>query len=152
MPKGIYTRQDINTRFWNKVKKTESCWIWLGTKNTKRYGSFTNNKKHVLAHRQSYIFVHGIIPNGYYVCHKCDNPSCVNPDHLFLGTPKENTRDMITKNRKPLGENHKSSKLTNNDIYAIRKSKMSQTDIAELYGIDQTQVSNIQNYKQWKHI
>ncbi len=152
MPKGIYLRKPINERFWSKINKLgpEDCWEWKGSFRGK-YGQIRVNKKQYSAHRFSWI-LHNGHPGDLWVLHKCDNVKCVNPNHLFLGTAKENTHDMINKGRKPIGTNHKSSKLTNSEIYAIRSSKMKQRELAEIYGVDQTQISNIKNKKQWKHL
>jgi hypothetical protein len=90
---------DLNIRFWNKVNKTKKCWEWLATKNNKGYGRIQVNGKSRLAHRISYGLKNGEIPRGLEVLHKCDNPLCVNPKHLFLGTHKDNLQDMAKKGR-----------------------------------------------------
>lgn len=92
------TTKSIN-RFWKKVDKSESgCWIWTGALNGKGYGIMTIQGKHILAHRFSLILNNrNEIPTGLFVCHKCDNPKCVNPDHLFLGTARDNADDMYYK-------------------------------------------------------
>lgn len=86
-------------RFLQKVTKTESCWIWIGALNSRGYGSFLFNGKITSAHRYSYEQYKGEIPEGLFVCHSCDNPRCVNPDHLWIGTHSENMKDMISKDR-----------------------------------------------------
>ncbi len=84
-------------RFWAKVHRTEKCWEWQGTRNTRGYGIFGNRG----AHRVAYEFFYGLIPDGLVICHKCDNPPCVRPDHLFAGTRGDNFEDMIRKGRHP---------------------------------------------------
>ena|ERR1035437_3059531 len=83
------------------ITKTDLCWTWNKSKNSKGYGLVWFGLKPYLAHRLSYVMNYGAIPDKLLVCHRCDNPSCVRPDHLFLGTHKDNTRDMIAKGRSP---------------------------------------------------
>jgi hypothetical protein len=91
-------------RFWEKVEKSDGCWLWTGSvTKSGGYGQLSVNGKPVRAHRFIYELLHGPIPVGMRVCHTCDNPPCVRPDHLFLGTPKDNTHDMIRKGRNRLG-------------------------------------------------
>ena len=89
-------------KFWTKVNRTPNhnqCWEWTGAKNNKNYGTLQTNKQKWLAHRYSYTINKGPIPTGYYITHTCDNPPCVNPNHLTAGTPKTNARDMTNKHR-----------------------------------------------------
>lgn len=98
----MFSESDID-RFWSKVNKTDSCWEWSGIKTRFGYGLFqyTENKKKIkrMAHRISWIITNGNIEEGNYICHKCDNPKCVRPDHLFSGTHQDNMDDMIEKGR-----------------------------------------------------
>lgn len=95
MPKN----SSYEERFFEKVIKTDSCWIWDAALNSRGYGSFTYERKRLSAHKFSYMYFVGDIPKGLIVCHDCDVPECVNPKHLWLGTPKDNSRDMISKKR-----------------------------------------------------
>jgi predicted DNA-binding protein len=97
---------DVNIRFWSKVNvlSDDDCWEWSGGKYPSGYGTFSFMGKSMQAHRVSYILTTGEIPPRMCICHKCDNPPCVNPRHLFLGTYQDNTNDMIKKGRWKKGE------------------------------------------------
>ncbi len=97
----FYTHEQLLASFNRMINKTESCWIWIGANDRKRgYGSFHIKGKSIGAHRVAYEFFIGAIPKGMVVMHKCDNPRCVNPEHLQIGTQKQNIHDMISKGRK----------------------------------------------------
>lgn len=86
-------------RFWNKCKTASNgCWIWTGAR-VRGYGVFHMSRKMGYAHRMAWIIRHGTIPSGAHICHHCDNPPCVNPAHLFVGTPRDNAQDMVKKGR-----------------------------------------------------
>ena len=91
-------------RFWSKVNKSDDCWTWTASCNKWGYGQFRLNGRCVLAHRAAYVFEHGPIPDGLFVMHLCDNPPCVNPAHLTLGTHTDNMADMKAKGRSPRSE------------------------------------------------
>jgi len=133
-----------------EINKSE-CWIWIaGTRlNSKGVAyprHWTDDRKSIGAHRFSFELVHGAIPKSMYVCHKCDTPLCVNPDHLFVGTHQDNMRDMVQKRRSftGRGENKKGrAKLTNQQADQIRKMNISHTKIAALFGVSTTTIGRI---------
>jgi len=89
------TVRPVEERFWSKVQKTPTCWTWTGGKDSRGYGKFDDTSPH----RFSWVLHFGPIPEGLWVCHSCDNPSCVNPEHLRLWTPKQNSKDRDSKGR-----------------------------------------------------
>ena len=89
----------MEQRFWAKVRKTEDCWEWIAGKGGRGYGNFWYTGKTVNAHRFSYVLTYGEFDQSLQVCHTCDNPGCVNPEHLWLGTPKDNMQDKMKKGR-----------------------------------------------------
>lgn len=146
-------------RFEASVEKSDGCWLWLGAPQSQGYGEMLINGRHYLAHRLSYELFKGPIPEGLEVCHECDNPPCVNPDHLFLGTHRDNMRDMAQKGRAaiagPAGERHGMSKLTVSDVREIRQRAAighSYRQLAEAFGVDSTNISLIVRRKAWKAV
>lgn len=153
--------QTIDERLENYVDKTGDCWIW--TKNTYKYGYgrlSIGKSKQIRAHRYMYEKTYGVIPNGMNVLHSCDNPRCIKPEHLFLGTQKDNVTDMMKKRRGGYksfkGEEHSNSKLKDTDIIKIKEMWSSglflQREIAKELGISQQVISKIVNGIAWKHL
>lgn len=149
---------DAFQRFHKKYEIEESgCWLWTGGTRANSKGvlyprHWTDDKKSMGAHRFSFELVHGAIPKGMYVCHKCDTPLCVNPHHLFLGTHNDNMRDMVMKKRSFVGrgENKKGlSKLTNKQAEQIRNMDISQSKIAALFGVSQTTIGRIKRMESY---
>lgn len=142
----------LEARFWSKVDKSGECWLWLGGRNEKQYGilSVFIDKKHhnKKAHRIVWELTYGNIPDGMLVCHKCDNPPCCNPTHLFLGTHKDNVRDMMSKNR---GGIHKGSSHNRKLTYAeachirevYREGNTTYKQLASLYGVSKITIRYI---------
>lgn len=154
-------RFPLTKRFWNKVSKTSGCWLWMAGTNKKGYGriQLQNSKRKILAHRLSWELEYGPIPEGLKVLHKCDNPSCVNPKHLFLGTDKDNAIDRDSKGRgnwdnADHGENHHCAKLTYKKVSEI-KQLLSQNergkDIAMQFGVSKNTISKIKLGLTWKN-
>ena len=132
-------------RFWDKVKKTDNCWEWIAAKSWCGYGQFRYGDSMKSAHRVA-LQLDGIdIPSGMCVCHHCDNPSCVNPDHLFLGTQTDNVADMHNKGRatKASGEKHGNCTISELDVWLIRNVKSTNAAIARFLGVSQSSVSGI---------
>lgn len=150
---------DIKTkdsdRFWKKVDTAGAggCWMWTAGYSGDGYGAFTlfNPKRQVSAHRYSYMLTRGPIPAGMHVRHDCDNPKCVNPEHLLLGTHEDNMRDKSQRKRIH-GERNPRTKLTWEDVRMIRSlyPQFSQPEIAERYGLKVLAVNRIINHRTWK--
>ena len=135
------------------IPVTESgCWLWIGSWNWMNYGNFRHRKRSQLAHRISWEIYKGPIPEGLFVLHKCDVPSCVNPDHLFLGTQVDNIRDAVRKCRFVVGEKNGQSKLTENQAKEIKKDKRKNSIIAKEYMISPSTICDIQHQRRWRHI
>lgn len=180
----IKKRQTFEIRFWNKVNKfgpvpetrkgIGACWIWLGGKNlppSLPYGRVKKDGIEYKSHRMSWILTFGNIESGMCVCHRCDNPSCVNPKHLFLGTMADNIADRDSKGRTakginsgsvrhpeklPRGEKHKNSKLTESDIKTIRSlyrpHKFGAHRISNLYSMSKPSIFSIIKRETWAHV
>jgi len=157
-------RKTVEERFWPKVDKRrkDECWPWKAHKNPRGYGAFhlwVDGKWTVrYASRVSWMIHFGDIPDGMSVLHKCDNPECTNPDHLFLGTQADNARDMANKGRALRGERATSRKLTEKQVLKIRgrykgRGKgITQAKLAGEYGVTFQQISRITRRTRWKHI
>lgn len=140
--------------FWARVEKTDSCWLWRGSRR-RAYGRMEYQGGTYSAHRLAYLLAYGSIPFPLFVLHRCDNPLCVRPDHLFVGTPSDNMCDKVSKGRqfRPRGEkNGKSAKLTWKEVAEIRRKRASNTlqQLADEYGVTISNISAIALNKSWK--
>jgi hypothetical protein len=134
----------------------EGCWLWIGSIHPRGYGRFMLPKqKQVKAHRFSYERHNGPVPDGMVVCHRCDTPACVNPDHLFTDTQAGNIRDAQAKGRLSIGERHRCARLTADKAKAIRvlhKFGHSQNSLAKALGVTQSSVGNVVHGKTWAYV
>jgi HNH endonuclease len=164
-------------RFWSRVLRTDTCWLWIGRLGRAGYGSHSVGRRSVFAHRFSYELAYGPIPEGLLVCHHCDNPPCVRPDHLFLGTYSDNGLDMVAKGRsiyqrdpsymhrarasldlpggkRMWGEQHPAAKLTLSDVAAIREtgadSRAEQLLLAARYGVSERAIRSVVKRQTWR--
>jgi hypothetical protein len=128
------------------------CWLWVNRTDKVGYGKFQRNGTQRLAHRVSWGLFRGEIPEGMWILHRCDNPSCVNPDHLFLGTVQDNHDDMRAKGRGIFGTRHKLNKLTEDQVREIFNGTSSLPKTAALYGVHMALVWRIRKGIIWKHI
>lgn len=152
--------------FWKHVdvRQPDECWEWQGFRNSRGYGQCRHNKDQRVAHRWAWEITYGPIPRGILVCHHCDNPPCVNPAHLFLGTQRDNVRDMHAKGRDrivfesdpPQGEKNANAKLTAAKVIAMRAEYaaggITQKQLAERYGISPALASFVISGRAWKHV
>lgn len=146
-------------RFWSYVNKTGSCWIWESALGRRGYGRFLIKRTEYKAHRFAWMITNGPIPDDAYICHKCDNPRCVNPAHLFIGTPKENSHDRDSKLRHFHGESVNTNKLTAGQVILIRKEYALRinepgifSNLGREFGISNVHIHNIVKRKSWKHL
>ncbi|MBL7132878.1 MAG: HNH endonuclease [Phycisphaerae bacterium] len=159
--------QTIHTerRFWAKVDKSGDCWNWTGATGSFGHGVVRIATVLHKAHRVSWTWAKGPIPKGLCVCHHCDNPRCVRPDHLFLGTKQDNSTDMARKRRAgavvhpermPRGEASGAAKLTAESVRGIRRlyavGAANQYELAARFGVSQPAIGMIVRRRNWRHI
>ncbi|MFD4912850.1 hypothetical protein ACFWNR_06460 [Streptomyces virginiae] len=141
-------------RFWEKVDKTPNCWIWTGARDRAGYGLLGGNAPMRAAHRLSRLLAVGN-PGDQHVLHRCDNPPCVRPDHLFVGDDATNHADMAAKLRSTWGEKNAHAKLTEGEVRQIRAllaQGMLHREIAGQFGISRGTVSDIHRGRSWKNL
>lgn len=132
---------------------TDACWEWTGHHDgPDQYGRIKIGRFRVQATRVAYVLTHGPLPQGYFVCHTCDNPKCVRPDHLFAGTPQDNMRDKMEKKRHAFGSRTGTSVLTEPEVAAILRDVRTHRTIAEAYGVAKSTVSKIKAGVNWRHM
>lgn len=133
------------------INNESGCWEWIGNLNAWGYGRLNYKSQHFAAHRYSYEYFHGQIPDNIYVCHKCDNPKCVNPDHLFLGDAKSNMADKVRK-----GRHVGSRKLSADDVKEIRNllysNSATRRELSIRFDVGRTCIDDVFNRKTWRNI
>lgn len=154
-----FSRKTLEDRFWEKVdrKSEDECWEWVGCRHWKwGYGHLRIGKRAVASHRVSWELHYGNIPDGLCVCHTCDNPPCVNPKHLFLGTVADNNMDKKLKGRQDeRGEKNGRAKLRSEDVVNIRKfhkDGMTFASLGRMFGVNSVTISYICKGRLWSHI
>ena len=142
----------------NYVVSSTGCWEYQGRTDRGGYGEagivVDCVRKHYRVHRLAYFHRHGVDPKHLLVCHHCDNPSCINPDHLYIGTNTDNMRDVVERGRQR-GSNNTFSKLTEENVIDIKKrlaKKERHASIAEIYGVKCSTISNIATQGKWSHV
>lgn len=138
------------------LEPNSGCWLWSGGLNEKGYGrlKFANGRS-VYAHRFSFELKYGPIPESLCACHKCDTPSCVNPEHIFVGTRGDNNSDSKSKGRSAIGDKNGCVKLKEKDVKHIRflmQLGLTQRDVASAYEVSQATIQHVSNHKSWSHI
>lgn len=147
-------------RFWRSVNRrsADECWHWRSSCTSEGYGNFWTGERVDRAHRFSYELANGPIPEGFIVCHSCDEPSCVNPNHLWLGTDADNAADKMLKGRDnpPHGEANSHAKLTEREVLHIRQlyasGKHTQEALASQFGVTRVSISSLVRRLTWSHI
>lgn len=153
-------------RFWSKVdmRGRDECWMWMGGYRNPKigngsafgYGSFKLGRGMIQSHRLAYCLIHGAIPPGMGVLHNCDNPSCCNPNHLRIGTQKDNSLDAANRNRTRFGSENGMAILTEDQVREILlldgKFSMTRKEIGEMYGVHRITIGDILLGKSWKRL
>jgi HNH endonuclease len=149
-------KDTLARRFWSRVDRRgpDECWIWIGSQLPKGYGTLSCGPQgNFYAHRVSYELHIGVIPRGQFVLHRCDNPPCVNPRHLFLGSHRDNMRDMVAKERSQKGTRNPRNKLSPNDVIEIRalyrSGGVSMKALGERFGVSAPHIHDIVHLQRW---
>lgn len=151
-PRDRYDIAMLPLRLRAKIRVTETCWIWTAA-TTRGYGSAWNGHRTLGAHIYCFQLLKGVVPEGMDVCHSCDNPLCVNPSHLFIGTRLDNMRDAVAKGRVRAGSRHGMAKLSESSVRQIKSQlasgKYTQKQIAVMHGVSRSAVLHINIGATW---
>lgn len=150
--------ENLIARFWSRVEKTDGCWLWRGNRNRHGYGLFSNPYGSRLAHRVAWRIVTGEFPSKN-LCHRCDNPTCVNPGHCFEGTQADNVADMMAKGRRVQGNARgtevRCAKLNPELVREARAAHAlgeSTVSLARRFGVRQCTMWQVVNFETWRHV
>jgi len=140
-------------RYWSKVDRRDpdECWLWQAYTDRDGYGRFSLQGRKERAHRVA-VRLDGCDPSGQVVRHSCDNPSCVNPDHLQVGSQHDNMRDMVERERQPLGERNGRSQLSLEEVKIILKATGSTADLAKRFDTSPSNIREIRSGRSWRHV
>lgn len=154
-----YTVEQATAALWSKVDKNPTCWLWTGAKDRYGYGLMTWRGKVRLVHRVVWELGFGEIGHGFSIMHTCDQPGCVNPNHMKLGTHQQNMLDCAAKRRTTLGERNSHAKLTEEQVIAIKKEyrlinprRSNAKELAKKYGVNHGTIVNVVVGRSWKHL
>ncbi len=153
---GHNLRRALHVRFWEKVRKTSTCWLWVGSKNKWGYGSISNGHKSLKAHRVALELLGEKIPRGMCVLHRCDTRACVNPNHLSIGTTQDNINDRNAKGRQARGASSGRSRLSESDVIKMRELHSNNgarpCELGKMFGVTQQQAGRVIRGASWSHI
>lgn len=158
---SVECRLKTKARYSDKAKRfhdnyipepNSGCWLWTGSINNEGYGQISINMHHMRSNRLAYEVCVGPIPDDMIICHRCDNPSCVNPEHLYAGTHQDNANDKAQRGRGIQGETHHQSKLKESDVKFIRSSKEHSRALAAKFCVSPVTIRAIRSRKTWSHL
>lgn len=148
----------FETWFWSKVARSEGCWLWTGTRHKEGYGMLRvpGDRSYKRAPRIAWLLTYGEIPDGMLIRHTCDNPPCVRPSHLLVGSTVDNVGDKVSRGRQLKGEQVSNAVLTGDDVITIRNlystGRWTHQELAAMFGVSQTPIALLLNRKTWRHI
>ncbi|HDL7461496.1 TPA: HNH endonuclease [Yersinia enterocolitica] len=145
-------RKSLKERLLEGCIKTDKCWVWKMSVASSGYGQIRLNYKNLRANRASYVTFKGEIPDGMVVRHTCDNKLCINPDHLILGSCKQNSQDMVDRDRQAKGERNGRCKLSEDDVQEIKESKLSYSQLAIKFGISKGHAHRVKTGVAWSFL